>query len=60
MTPLDFIKDAADNDFNTAAGYIVEALSKPIQIHGAREKFEILSYYYDEKKKCMILDVEPK
>jgi hypothetical protein len=60
MTPLDFIKLMADNHYNTPAGILSDALTKQIKIHSASKKWRILSYYFDDKSQCMVIDIEEK
>jgi hypothetical protein len=61
MIPIEFITNAADNDYNTAAGKLHEALTlRPVIIRGESCEYQILSYYYDREALCMVLDIEEK
>ena len=55
MTPLDFIKEIAENDYNQAAGEVVEAMHKEIEFLTSEGKLEVLSYYYHEGH--MVIDL---
>lgn len=59
MTPLEFITDA-DSDYNSPAGDVMAAIRKPLIIRSENSEWEVLSYYFDEKQKKMVLDIEEK
>jgi hypothetical protein len=59
MKPIEFITESVTH-YNTPAGDIAEALSVPIQIYSSpTRQWEILFYYYNSVKKCMVLDIQP-
>lgn len=58
MSPLDFIKDASDGNYNSYAGPIFEALSAPIKIVSKNKEWEVLSYFYDSVQGRFILEIE--
>jgi len=60
MKPIEFVTDNG-RDYNQPAGEFFEAIQKPLKIYsGLGQQMQILSYYYSEEDKCMVLDVEPK
>jgi len=59
MKPIDFILDCADHH-NDPVGAVIEALQKPMRILGYHGEYVVLSYYFDEEDKCMILDIQDK
>jgi hypothetical protein len=58
MKPIDFILFDGGSSPYTPIYLIKEAMEKDIEIHTCNGKLVILSYYYDEKRGRMIIDVE--
>lgn len=59
MTPLQFITEAG-GQYNDPVGDVLAALQKPVVIHSESKDWEILSYYYDEAQRQMVMDIAPK
>jgi hypothetical protein len=59
MTPLEFITRAGE-DYNQPVGEVMEALSEEILILSANKRWVVLSYYHDEDRKRMVLDIEER
>jgi len=58
MKPTEFL--LYSDHYNTPSGEIVEALQRDVVIRGESIDYEILSYYYDENIRRMVLDIQPK
>lgn len=56
MKPFDFLSEVVE------AKWAMEdaALTSAVEIHSANNEWEILSYYYNPDKGCMVLDIEKK
>ena len=59
MRPVDFVTDFSSH-YNLEVGKVSKALEKPMKIFTSDGEMEILSYYYSEEDKCMILDIQEK
>lgn len=57
MKPIEFIHFGGDSSPNTPVHKIYEAMENHIKIFDGRGEFEILSYYYNEEDKCMVLEI---
>jgi hypothetical protein len=58
MTPLDFIKFDGGSSPNMPVHQWEAAMSQTIKIYiGRGKEVEVLSYYYDDEDKCMVLDL---
>ena len=60
MRPLDFVVFDGDSSPNLPAYKVAEAMKNPIQIFTEEGEYEVLSYYYNHEKNCLVLDIGKK
>ena len=59
MTPVDFVVFDGDSTPNMPACLVAEAMTTPIRVFtGPGKEAEVVGYYYSDKDKCFVLDVE--
>ncbi len=58
MRPIDFVLFDGDSSPNLPVRVVAEALKTPIKIRSLNREHEILSYYYDDKDKCLVLEIQ--
>jgi hypothetical protein len=59
VKPIDFVTDIAGG-YNDPVGKVAPALTKNIRIFAVDGEYEVLSYYFDEDSKRMMLDIQRK
>ncbi len=60
MKPIELVNFDGDSSPNTPVYLISEAMNKDLRLFGENGEYTILGYYYSEKRKCMVLDIEKK
>ncbi len=58
MRPIDFVVHSGDSTPNRPAYQVAEAMLVELEVHDCTGEKTILSYYYDENKQRMILEIE--
>ena len=60
MKPIEFITSCQDN-YNAPVGEVMEAITNyELVIRSYNADYDILSYYYDIKANCMVLDIQKR
>lgn len=58
MKPIEFVTEAADGNYNAAAGDIMDAVNnQELVIASGHHYWEVLSYYYDATHNRMVIDI---
>ena len=58
MTPLDFVNYNGDSNYNAPVGAVNEAMNMPLVIRSVNKEWKVLSYWYDDEAKRMVIDIE--
>lgn len=57
MKPIEFVIYGGDSQPNTPVYQVAEAMQRDCKVIGPKGDMEILSYYFDQDSKSMVLEV---